>query len=69
LFDAQNNYFSSWITTNGKYIIDVNENNVSWTINGTAQTGKTVTLGNFFVRFMLQSGNKFKYSNFRIYPI
>ena len=69
MFDAENNYFSSWITTTGKYVIDVNENEVTWTINGTARTGKTVTLGNFFFRFMMQSGNKFKYSNFKIYPI
>lgn len=69
MFDAKNNFFSSWITTTGKYVVDVNENEVTWAINGTAQTGKTVTLGNFFFRFMMQSGNKFKYSNFKIYPI
>ena len=70
IFDSSNNNFSNWITATGEYIIDVKANEVTWTINGTAQTGKTVTFtGNIFVRFLIGDGASMKYSEFEIYPI
>ena len=69
LYDVSNNNFTSWITTTGKYVIDVKANEVTWTINGQAQTGKTVSIGNAFVRFLMTGGASMKFSEFKIYPI
>lgn len=69
LFDSSNNNFTTWITTAGHYKIKVNETNVEWWIGTSQQTGKTVALGNSFVRFLMQGNNSFKFSNFKIYSI
>ena len=69
VMNEQNENFSTWLGANGHYVIDVKENEVTWTIDGRAQTGKTVTLGTVFVRFYLPNGASMKFSNFKIYPI
>ncbi len=69
LFDEQNNYFANWSYSTGHYKITIKNDEVSWTINGNAQTGKTVTLGAFFIRFYTPVGASFKFSNFKVYPI
>lgn len=67
--NEDNLYFSQWLSVNGHYIFNINENEVNWSINGTEQTPKTVTLGTTFVRFYLPNGVSFKFSNFKIYSI
>lgn len=69
LFDANNNNFSKWITTEGHYKIEVQANKVEWWINDAPQTSSTLTLGNAFIRFLLQASASFKFSNFKVYPI
>lgn len=67
LFDTENDNFTQWLTVKGHYIINVNENNVTWKINGIEQTSKTVKLDTMLIRFYMQSGGEFKFHNFMIY--